>query len=160
MSRLLRAEFAEEDKPVFVISAATRSGLEPLVYYLAQRLAEMPLPPPFDDGIVRITPDTMQGPPDGPPLGGTYDAANQVYVVSGAGIERLIAMTQLHERGRRQPLAADTGKDRHCQQTAHTRREAKATPCGSARPSSTSSMKTPWTMSKAKKSRRSCVTEE
>jgi GTP-binding protein len=98
---MLRAEFAEEDKsdsedkPVFVISAATRSGLEPLVYYLAQRLAEMPLPAPFDDGIVRITPETIKGRRTDRRWEASYDAANQVYVVAGAGIERLIAMTQL-----------------------------------------------------------------
>jgi GTP-binding protein len=92
---MLRAEFAEEDKPVFVISAATRSGLEPLVYYLSQRLAEMPVPPPFDDGIVRITPETVKGRRTDRRWEASYDAANQVYVVAGAGIERLIAMTQL-----------------------------------------------------------------
>ena len=92
---MLRAEFAEEDKPVFVISAATRSGLEPLVYYLAQRLSEMPLPLPFDDGIVRITPETVKGRKVDRRWEASYDAANQVYVVAGAGIERLIAMTQL-----------------------------------------------------------------
>ena len=92
---LLRAEFADEDKPVFVISAATRIGLEPLVYYLAERLAEMPLPPAFDDGIVRITTDTMRSRRTDRRWEATYDAANQVYVVAGKGIERLIAMTQL-----------------------------------------------------------------
>lgn len=92
---MLRAEFAEEDKPVFVISAATRTGLEPLVYYLAERLAEMPLPPAFDDGIVRITPDTMKGRRTDRRWEASFDAGNQVYVVTGAGIERLVAMTQL-----------------------------------------------------------------
>ena len=92
---LLRAEFADEDKPVFVISAATRIGLEPLVYYLAERLADMPLPPAFDDGIVRITADTMRSRRTDRRWEATYDAANQIYVVSGRGIERLIAMTQL-----------------------------------------------------------------
>ncbi len=92
---MLRAEFADEDKPVFVVSAATRSGLEPLVYYLAQRLSEMPLPMPFDDGIVRITPETVKGRRPDRRWEAHYDAANQVYVVTGAGIERLIAMTQL-----------------------------------------------------------------
>ncbi len=92
---MLRAEFEGEEKPVFVISAATRSGLEPLVYFLAQRLAEMPLPVPFDDGIVRITPETVKGRRPDRRWEALYDAANQVYVVKGAGIERLIAMTQL-----------------------------------------------------------------
>ena len=92
---LLRAEFAEEDQPVFVISAATRIGLEPLVYYLSERLVDMPLPPAFDDGIVRITADTMRSRRTDRRWEATYDAANQIYVVTGRGIERLIAMTQL-----------------------------------------------------------------
>ncbi len=97
---MLRAEFAAEEtdgenKPVFIVSAATRAGLEPLVYYLAQKLAEMPLPAPFDDGIVRITPENVKGRRPDRRWEAHYDAANQVYVVSGAGIERLIAMTQL-----------------------------------------------------------------
>jgi len=94
-AELLRAEFAEEDKPVFVISAATRTGLEPLVYFLAERLAEMPLPPPFDDEIVRITADTMKGRRTDRRWEAAYDAGTQTYVVSGKGIERLVAMTQL-----------------------------------------------------------------
>ncbi len=94
-AELLRAEFAEEDKPVFVISAATRTGLEPLVYFLAKRLSEMPLPLPFDDEIVRITADTMKGRRTDRRWEAAYDAGTQTYVVSGKGIERLVAMTQL-----------------------------------------------------------------
>jgi len=94
-AELLRAEFADEDKPVFIISAATRTGLEPLVYFLAERLSEMPLPPAFDDEIVRITADTMMGRRTDRRWEATYDAATQTYVVSGKGIERLVAMTQL-----------------------------------------------------------------
>ena len=94
-AELLRAEFADEDKPVFVISAATRTGLEPLVYFLAERLSEMPLPPAFDDEIVRITADTMKGRRTDRRWDAAYDAGTQTYVVSGKGIERLVAMTQL-----------------------------------------------------------------
>ena len=94
-AELLRAEFADEDKSVFVISAATRTGLEPLVYFLAERLSEMPLPPAFDDEIVRITADTMKGRRTDRRWDAAYDAGTQTYVVSGKGIERLVAMTQL-----------------------------------------------------------------
>jgi len=94
-AELLRAEFADEDKPVFVISAATRTGLEPLVYFLAERLSEMPLPPAFDDEIVRITADTMKGRRTDRRWDAAYDTGTQTYVVSGKGIERLVAMTQL-----------------------------------------------------------------
>ncbi len=92
---MLRAEFAAEDRPVFAVSAATRDGLEPLVYYLAERLAELPLVPVIDDEIVRITVDSVKGRRTDKHWAAEYDAANQVYVVSGRGIERLVAMTQL-----------------------------------------------------------------
>ncbi len=91
---LLRAEFAEEDRPVFAISAATHSGLEPLVYFLAKSLAEMPPEPVIEDEIVRITADGGSRHTDRR-WDAHYDAANEVYVVTGKGIERLVAMTQL-----------------------------------------------------------------
>jgi len=93
---MLRAEFAEEDIPVFAVSAATRAGLEPLVYFLAESLAAMPLPPPPEDDITLITPGTVRGKrTTDRKWEAHYDAAEQVYVVSGVGIERLISMTQL-----------------------------------------------------------------
>jgi len=93
---MLRAEFAEEDIPVFAVSAATRAGLEPLVYFLAESLAAMPLPPPPEDDITLITPGTVRGRRvTDRKWEAHYDAAEQVYVVSGVGIERLISMTQL-----------------------------------------------------------------
>lgn len=91
----LRAEFEAEDVPVFVISAATRQGLEPLVFALADRLSQMPLPPPADADIVRLTPDTLGRRRTDRRWDAHYDAANQVYVVEGKGIERLVAMTQM-----------------------------------------------------------------
>ncbi len=96
MVELLRAELSEEDIPVFAISAATRQGLEPLVYYLAERLAEMPLPPPFDDGIMRITANTVNGRRvTDRRWEARYNPAIETYIVEGRGIERLVAMTQL-----------------------------------------------------------------
>lgn len=94
---LYRAEFAAEDRPVFTVSAATRAGLEPLVYYLAERLAEMPLPAPvLDDEVVRITAGSVKGRRPSRRWDASYDAANQVFVISGPGIERLVAMTDLN----------------------------------------------------------------
>ena len=93
---LLRAEFAEEDVPVFAISAATRSGLEPLVYYLAKTLSEMPPEPIIEDEIVRITADTMRSRHTDRRWDAHYDASTEAYVVMGKGIERLVAMTQLN----------------------------------------------------------------
>jgi GTP-binding protein len=93
---LYRAEFAAEDRPVFAISAGTRQGLEPLVYYLAERLAEMPLPEKaLGDDVVYITPNTVRGRRASRRWDAAYDAATQTYVVSGPGIERLVAMTNL-----------------------------------------------------------------
>ena len=93
---LLRAEFAEEDRPVFAVSAATRDGLEPLVYFLAERLAEMPRPAPPEDETVLITPDTMRGRRASRRWDAHYEAGEQVYIVSGPGMERLVAMTDLN----------------------------------------------------------------
>ena len=94
---LLHAEFAEEDRPVFAISAATRAGLEPLVYFLAERLSEMPLEAPLlDDEIVRITADSVRGRRPSRRWEARYEAGEQVFVVSGPGMERLVAMTDLN----------------------------------------------------------------
>ncbi len=98
-TELYHAEFAAEDRPVFAVSAATRVGLEPLVYYLADRLAEMPLPvKALDDDVVLITPGSMNG--KGRRFSrkweASYDAGTQTYVISGPGIERLVAMTDLN----------------------------------------------------------------
>ena len=62
---------------------------------MIERLSEMPLPPAFDDEIVRITADTMKGRRTDRRWDAAYDAGTQTYVVSGKGIERLVAMTQL-----------------------------------------------------------------
>ena len=91
---LLRAEFAEEGCPVFAVSAATRSGLEPLVYFLAKTLAELPPEPVIEDEIVRITADGRSRHTDRR-WDAHYDASTEAYVVAGKGIERLVAMTQL-----------------------------------------------------------------
>ncbi|MBV9850848.1 MAG: GTPase ObgE [Armatimonadetes bacterium] len=93
---LLRAEFADEDRPVFALSAATHAGLEPLVYYLAERLDELPHEAPPAEDIVRITPDTVKGRRPSRRWEARYDAGTQVYVVSGPGMERLVAMTDLN----------------------------------------------------------------
>jgi GTP-binding protein len=96
---LYHAEFSSEDRPVFDLSAATRVGLEPLVYYLAERLSEMPLPmKALDDDVVLISPGTMSG--RGRRFSrkweASYDAGTQTYVIAGPGIERLVVMTDLN----------------------------------------------------------------
>ncbi len=92
---LYREEFEAEGHSVFPISAATRQGLEPLVFALADRLDQIPMPPALDADIVRITPESMGKRRFDRRWEAYYDKAEQVYVVAGAGIERLVAMTSL-----------------------------------------------------------------
>lgn len=90
----LKADLEAEGHPVFVVSAATREGLEPLVFFLAARLDEMPRPPSTnDDEIVRIT--AGRSPRTDRRWEASYDAANSVYVVQGKGMERMVSMTNL-----------------------------------------------------------------
>ena len=91
----LREELEAEGETVFTVSAATRAGLEPLVYYLGEQLSQMPLPAPADDGIVRITPGTHGQKRPSRRWEATHSKAEGVYIVSGEGIERMVAMTNL-----------------------------------------------------------------
>lgn len=91
----LREELEAEGETVFTISAATRFGLEPLVYYLGDQLSQMPVPPSTDDGIVRITPETHGLRRPSRRWEATHSKAEGVYIVTGEGIERLVAMTNL-----------------------------------------------------------------
>ena len=98
----LIAFFENEGLRVFPISSVTGEGIEPLVYHLGDRLAEMPakgeadIPGAAGAGPVRITLDHKHG-------GGDDDVrryavareGDDVLVVSGKGIERMIAMTDM-----------------------------------------------------------------
>lgn len=95
MVTLVQEQLAEEGRTVFTISAATRAGIEPLVYALGEKLLELPLPVPEMEDSVRITVDTMRQRRQDR----RWDAhctSEGVYVVEGKGIERLIAMTNLN----------------------------------------------------------------
>jgi GTP-binding protein len=88
---------------VFPISSVTGEGIEPLVYHLGDQLAQMPpkgeadTPGAAGAGLVRITLDHKHG------GGGDDDVrryavareGDDVLVVSGKGIERMIAMTDM-----------------------------------------------------------------
>jgi GTP-binding protein len=81
---------------VFPISSVTREGLEPLLYYLYQQLREMPakgVVEPEPGGVVRITvPNRTDEDPRRFTL--TRDE-NEVIVISGRALERIVAMTDL-----------------------------------------------------------------
>jgi GTP-binding protein len=92
----LREEFGKYGHEVFAVSAATRDGLEPLVYRFAEQLRDLPLPAPDDeDEVVRITLDSVRKRHPDRRWQAFYNAAEQVYVVAGEGMERVVAMTNL-----------------------------------------------------------------
>ena len=94
----LIAHFKEkEGVPVFSISSVTGEGLEPLIYHLWSRLQEMPVKgteTPMASGPVRITVDSRKSPDDMKNFTVERDAEG-VLVVSGKGLERMIAMTDM-----------------------------------------------------------------
>ncbi|HEX5323427.1 MAG TPA: GTPase ObgE [Capsulimonadaceae bacterium] len=93
----LERHFQDESKPVFAISAATGQGLRPLLYFLADQLANMPRPAETidDDKIVRIT--AGRGTLSQRARDRRWEARREdgIFVVSGPGIERYVAMTPL-----------------------------------------------------------------
>lgn len=93
----LLAHFRQEDKPVFAISAATGAGLRPLVYYLADRLAELPKPGEGEPGDELVMITTGAGGPVRRSRDRRWEARREdgIFVVAGPGIERYVAMTPL-----------------------------------------------------------------
>lgn len=92
----LLKHFRDQDKPVFAVSAATGEGLKPLIYYLADRLAEIPRPAEtLDDEIAIIT--SRSGGPARRSRDRRWEARHEDghFVVTGAGIERYVAMTPM-----------------------------------------------------------------
>ena len=86
----LRERLEEEGAVVFEISAITGVGLQTLIYAMWTRLQEMPVPPmpDPDEQVVRYR----------APVERQWSAEKEegVYVVRGKGIERLVAMTDMH----------------------------------------------------------------
>ena len=81
---------------VFEISAATHQGTQELVYACAQRLAELPRhTPPVIDEIVRITAGSMSQRQRDRRWDVAWVEDESRYVVSGPGIERFVAMTNM-----------------------------------------------------------------
>ena len=81
-SRLREAFGTERD--VFVVSAATHQGLQPLLERVADMLAHLPSPPPVEPTPVAIPPDLL-----------ARAEAPDVVRLEGALINRLIAQTDL-----------------------------------------------------------------
>ncbi len=92
---MVTQELAAQGWTVFAVSAATRQGLEPLVFALAERLRTLPLPAPLvDEETLRITVDTMTRRRQDRRWLASRNSEG-VYIVEGKGIERLISMTNL-----------------------------------------------------------------
>jgi GTP-binding protein len=91
-------DFYEAKKlPVYPISAVTGDGIEPLVYYLHRTLQEMPKEAAMLDGSkgpIRITLNSRQSDED-PKRFTVLRNADGILVVTGKGIERMVAMTDL-----------------------------------------------------------------
>lgn len=87
----------KEDVAVFPISSVTGEGIEPLIYYMWSRLQEMPAKgtEPMDSGPVRITVDSRASSSNDIKNYTMERDAAGVLVVSGKGIERMIAMTDM-----------------------------------------------------------------
>lgn len=92
---MVTQELTAQGRTVFAVSAATRQGLEPLVFALAERLRTLPLPAPLvDEETLRITVDTMTRRRQDRRWLASRNSEG-VYIVEGKGIERLISMTNL-----------------------------------------------------------------
>ena len=92
----------EQNLRVFAVSSVTGEGVEPLVYHLAERLLEMPKEAPASEASVRITLQTHGGGPNGKDpdedprrFSIARDSADGTLVVTGKGLERIVAMTNM-----------------------------------------------------------------
>lgn len=93
-AELIRPTLEERGHTVFLISAATGEGVRPLIYHLADTLAELhkiaPPPPPETHEVVRIAPDSAEA-----RRFEVRQADEHEFVVEGKGIERMVAMSYL-----------------------------------------------------------------
>ncbi|MDR6226402.1 GTPase ObgE [Desmospora profundinema] len=85
---LFRAEVGE-DVPVFPISAATREGLKELLYAVADRLDEIPDEPLIADHGEEVKVYKSEVPEE--PF--TIRRENEIFLVEGARVEKLVKMT-------------------------------------------------------------------
>ena len=92
----IREDLEAEGVEVYEISAATSVGVQNLVYAMSKKLAELPRIEELDPNeTVRITVDTQTQRRRDRRWEIVYDAADQVFVVNGLGIQRYVAMTNM-----------------------------------------------------------------
>lgn len=95
MVTMVTEALTAEGHTVYPISAATRAGLEPLVYAMGEQLAALPPAPSLmEDETVRITVGTMNRRRQDRRWQASRTAGG-LYLVEGKGIERLVSMTNL-----------------------------------------------------------------
>lgn len=86
--------FEKQDFSVFPVSGVTGEGVDTLVWHLHQKLTEMPVPAAIETGPVRITLKDIET-EDDPRRFTVARADDNTLVVSGRGLERLVAMTDM-----------------------------------------------------------------
>ncbi|HKM38970.1 MAG TPA: GTPase ObgE, partial [bacterium] len=87
----LSSAVAEDKRRLFPISAVTRHGLKELLYHVAEVLKELPLPAHSDKPIATIYRLPEQK------AGFTIRRVADIFVIQGAELERLVAMTDFNQ---------------------------------------------------------------
>jgi GTP-binding protein len=92
------AFFENEELPVFPVSGVTGEGIDALLYHVWGRLKEMPkedVSPEPTGGVVVITGPNGRSPDEDPRRFKITREEDGTLVVSGKGIERMVAMTDM-----------------------------------------------------------------
>jgi GTP-binding protein len=88
---LLREEFEPQNIPVFPISAVSGKGVKELLYYVRKQLDSLNEEPTVFEREYELDQDTYRD----EPYTVSYDEKDQVYVVEGPRIERMLGYTNL-----------------------------------------------------------------
>ena len=93
----IKNEFEPQGTKVFPISAVSGQGLQELLYYVADMLAEIDEPPVIFESEFHPDTDIVVG---NEPYTVEYDEKNKAYIVEGPRIEKMLGYTNLEsERG-------------------------------------------------------------
>jgi len=93
----IKNEFEPKGTKVFPISAVSGQGLQELLYYVADMLAEIDEPPVIFESEFHPDTDIVVG---NEPYTVEYDEKNKAYIVEGPRIEKMLGYTNLEsERG-------------------------------------------------------------
>lgn len=87
---------AGPDYPVYPISAVTKRGIQELLYATADLLDQMPTTPTTDDADDSVEHVVIKAEKEPDPF--TIRRENEIYVVEGPRIERMMKMTNLNSR--------------------------------------------------------------